>query len=54
MSMTEIAAAFSRSLGQSVTYQQISFAAFEQQAGEDITIMYRWLENVGYDADFAS
>ena len=53
MSMTEIAAAFSRSLGKSVTYQQISFAAFEQQAGKDITIMYRWLENVGYDADFA-
>ena len=53
MSMTEIAAAFSRVLDKSVTYQQIPFAAFEQQAGEEMTIMYRWFENVGYGADFA-
>jgi len=53
MSMTEIAAAFSRILGRSVTYQQIPFAAFEQQAGKEMTIMYRWFENVGYSADFA-
>jgi uncharacterized protein YbjT (DUF2867 family) len=52
MTMPEIAAAFSHVLGQPVNYQQIPFAAFEQQAGEEVTIMYRWFENVGYIADF--
>ncbi len=53
MTMTEIAAAFSRVLGTNVKYQQIPFEAFEQQAGEEMTIMYRWFENVGYGADLA-
>ncbi|MBD0310531.1 MAG: NmrA/HSCARG family protein, partial [Microcoleus sp. T1-bin1] len=37
MTMTEIAAAFSRVLGKNVAYQQIPFEAFEQQAGEEVT-----------------
>lgn len=53
MTMTEIAAAFSRVLGKPVNYQQIPFEAFEQQAGEEVTIMYRWFEEVGYIADLA-
>ncbi len=53
MTMTEIAAAFSRVFGKTVNYQQIPFEAFEQQAGEEVTIMYRWFENVGYGADLA-
>lgn len=53
MTMPEIATVFSRVLGKPVQYQQISFEAFEQQAGEEITIMYRWFENVGYAADLA-
>ncbi|MFM2304181.1 MAG: hypothetical protein RLZZ135_1591 [Cyanobacteriota bacterium] len=53
MTMPEIAVVFSRVLGKPVTYQQIPFEAFEQQAGEEVTIMYRWFENVGYIADFA-
>ena len=53
MTMPEIAAAFSRVLGKPVNYQQIPFEAFEQQAGEEVTIMFRWFENVGYTADFA-
>jgi uncharacterized protein YbjT (DUF2867 family) len=53
MTMPEIAAAFSSVLGKSVEYQPIPFEAFEQQAGEEVTIMYRWFENVGYAADLA-
>ncbi|MEH2085337.1 NmrA/HSCARG family protein [Nostoc sp.] len=53
MTMPEIAAAFSLVLGKTVEYQQIPFEAFEQQAGEEVTIMYRWFENVGYGADLA-
>ena len=44
---------FSHVLGKPVNYQQIPFEAFEQQAGEEVTIMYRWFENVGYIADLA-
>jgi uncharacterized protein YbjT (DUF2867 family) len=47
----EVAAAFSNVLGKPITYQQIPFEAFEQQAGEEMTIMYRWFENAGYNAD---
>jgi uncharacterized protein YbjT (DUF2867 family) len=53
MTMPEIAAAFSHVLGKKVEYQQIPFEAFEQQAGEEVTMMFRWFENVGYTADFA-
>jgi hypothetical protein len=41
MPMPEIAAAFSHVLGKPVNYQQIPFEAFEQQVGEEITLMYR-------------
>lgn len=51
LTMTEVAASFSRVLVRRVNYQQIPFEAFEQQAGEEVTTMYRWFENVGYDAD---
>jgi hypothetical protein len=53
MTMTEIAAAFSRVLDKSVSYQQIPFEAFEQKAGEEVTIMFRWFEKFGYRADLA-
>lgn len=53
MTMPEIAAAFSQVLGKNVAYQQIPFEAFEQQAGEEVTVMFRWFENVGYIANFA-
>lgn len=53
MTMPEVAATFSRVLGKPVNYQQIPFEAFKQQAGEEMTIMYRWFEDAGYAADFA-
>lgn len=53
MTMPEVAAVFSKVLGKSVTYQQIPFEAFEQQAGAEMTIMYRWFEHDGYRADLA-
>jgi hypothetical protein len=36
-----------------VSYQQVPFEAFEQQAGAEMAAMYRWFENVGYAADLA-
>jgi uncharacterized protein YbjT (DUF2867 family) len=51
LSMTEIAAAFSRSVGREVRYQQVPWDAFEERAGHEITVMYRWIQNVGYHVD---
>jgi uncharacterized protein YbjT (DUF2867 family) len=51
MTMPEVATVFGKVLGKPVTYQQISFEDFQQQAGEEMTIMYRWFENDGYRAD---
>jgi hypothetical protein len=53
MTMPEVAAAFTHVLGKNVAYQQMPFEAFEQQAGAEITTMFRWFENVGFGADLA-
>ena len=54
MTMTEVAIAFGRVLGKPVEYQQIPFEAFEQQAGKEVTIMFRWFETDGYKADLTA
>ena len=53
LSMAEIAEAFSRSVGREVHYRQVPWDAFEQRAGHEITVMYRWFQNVGYHVDIA-
>jgi uncharacterized protein YbjT (DUF2867 family) len=54
LSMSEIAEAFSRSLGREVHYRQLPWDAFEERAGHEITVMYRWFQNVGYHVDIAA
>ena len=49
--MTETATAFSRVLGRDVERVQVPWDVFEEQSGEEMTVMYRWFEDVGYDAD---
>ena len=51
MTMAEVADTFSRVMGKPIAYRQIPFEAFEQQAGKEATIMFRWFEEVGYNAD---
>jgi uncharacterized protein YbjT (DUF2867 family) len=51
LSMTEIAEAFSRSVGREVRYRQVPWDAFEERAGHEITVMYRWFQDVGYHVD---
>jgi uncharacterized protein YbjT (DUF2867 family) len=51
LSMTELAQAFTRMSGKEVKYVQAPWDEFEKQAGPEITIMYRWLDNVGFNAD---
>ncbi len=53
LSMTDIAAHFSRKIGLEV-HHQVPWDQFENQAGRDLTIMFRWIEEHGFDADIAA
>ena len=53
LSMSELAEAFSRVSGREVRYQQVPWDRFEQQAGHEMTVMYRWFEDKGYNVDIA-
>ncbi|HEX3684536.1 MAG TPA: NmrA/HSCARG family protein [Bryobacteraceae bacterium] len=52
-SMFDTARVLSGAAGREVSYQQISWDQFEQGAGHEITVMYRWFEATGYHADIS-
>lgn len=54
LSMTELAEAFGRASGREVRYQQVPWDQFEQRAGHEMTVMYRFFEDTGYDVDFGT
>ncbi len=54
ITMKEVAESFSSVLDKQISYQQIPFEDFQKQAGEEITTMFRWFENVGYNANLKS
>ncbi|HEY6990071.1 MAG TPA: hypothetical protein VH369_16875 [Bryobacteraceae bacterium] len=47
--MAELAEAFSRASGRGMSYRQMPWDEFEQRAGHEMTLMYRWFEEKGYD-----
>jgi len=49
--MAEAAATFGRVLGREIRYVQVPWGEFAQRSGEEATKMWRWFEDVGYDAD---
>jgi len=49
--MPEIAEAFGRVAGREVGYYQVPWDQFEEQMGEEYAVMYRWFNEVGYEAD---
>lgn len=51
LKMDQTAESLSRVIGRPVEYRQILLDEFEQHAGREITMMYRWFESTGYDAD---
>jgi uncharacterized protein YbjT (DUF2867 family) len=53
-SMTEIADTFGRVIGREVSYYQVPWDQFEEQMGEEVTVNYRWFNDVGYEADIAA
>jgi uncharacterized protein YbjT (DUF2867 family) len=52
--MPEIAETFGRVIGREVSYYQVPWDQFEEQMGEESTVMYRWFNDVGYEADIAA
>ncbi len=53
LSMAELAEAFSRVSGREVQYRQVPWDQFEQRVGHDLTAMYRWFDEKGYNVDIA-
>jgi hypothetical protein len=52
--MPEIAETFGRVLGREISYYQVPWDQFEEQMGEEGAVMYRWFNDVGYEADIAA
>jgi uncharacterized protein YbjT (DUF2867 family) len=48
LSMQEIAQALGRAAGRDVKYVQMPWDEFEKNAGHELTVMYRWFDEVGY------
>ncbi len=53
-SVAGIAATFSSVLGRPVGYQQVPWDRYRAMAGDEFHDMFRWFEEVGYDADVAA
>jgi uncharacterized protein YbjT (DUF2867 family) len=53
LTMPEIADTFSRVIGRQVDYFQTPWDQFEEQMGGEYTVMYRWFDEYGYEADIA-
>ena len=51
LTMKETAQVFSRVMGRDIEYVQVPWDRFEREAGEEMTVMYRWFEDQGYAAD---
>ena len=54
LSVSELAQAFTRASGREVRYVQVPWDEFEQQAGKELTLMYRWLQHTGYHVDIGA
>jgi uncharacterized protein YbjT (DUF2867 family) len=52
--MTEIAETIGRVIGREVSYYQVPWDQFEEHMGEELTVQYRWINDVGYEADIAA
>jgi uncharacterized protein YbjT (DUF2867 family) len=51
LSMNQVSQALGRLFGEDVKYVQAPWDKFEQQAGHEMMLMFKWFEDVGYHAD---
>jgi uncharacterized protein YbjT (DUF2867 family) len=54
LTMPEIAGTFSRVIGRNVEYVQVPWKDFEEQMGKEYTVMCRWFNEEGYEANIAA
>jgi uncharacterized protein YbjT (DUF2867 family) len=54
LTMVQMAELLGRASGRRVSYVQIPWEQFHERAGEEMTRMYRWFNDVGYQVDIAS
>jgi uncharacterized protein YbjT (DUF2867 family) len=54
LTMMRVSELLTRALGRRVKYVQVPWDQFRQQAGEEITRMYKWFEDVGYHVDITA
>jgi len=54
LTMLQVAETLGRVLGRNVKYIQVPWEQFRQDAGEEMTDMYRWFNYVGYHVDIAT
>ena len=52
--MPEIADTFGRVIRRKISYNQVPWDRFEEQMGEEATLNFRWINDVGYEADIAA
>lgn len=52
--ITEVAAIFGRVIGRTVEYRQVDWEEYRKAAGDEYHDMFRWFQDVGYDADIAA
>jgi len=53
LTVQQVAEVLTRVLGRNVNYVQVPWEQFRQSAGEEITRMYRWFNDVGYHVNIA-
>jgi uncharacterized protein YbjT (DUF2867 family) len=54
LTMIRVTDLLSRVVGHRVSYVQVPWDQFRQNAGEELTRMYKWFEDVGYHVDIAA
>jgi nucleoside-diphosphate-sugar epimerase len=54
LTMQRVVETLSRVLGRNAKYVQVAWDQFRQGAGEEMTKMYQWFNDVGYHVDIAS
>jgi uncharacterized protein YbjT (DUF2867 family) len=54
LTMLRVAELLTRAVGRPVRYTQVPWDQFRQNAGEEMTKMYRWFNDIGYHVDIAA
>ena len=52
--MVELADTFGWVIGRKVEYTQVPWKGFREAYGQDLTVMYEWFNEAGYEADIAA